>query len=51
MFQFFLREEDVGLKRAEVTVKRLSELNSYVRVAACVESLTEELIQKFNVSL
>ena len=30
--QFFLRQEDVGKSRAEVTVPRLAELNAYVPV-------------------
>jgi ubiquitin-activating enzyme E1 len=30
--QFFLREEDIGKNRADVTTPRLAELNTYVPV-------------------
>ncbi|KAI1918914.1 E1 ubiquitin-activating protein [Ophidiomyces ophidiicola] len=44
--QFFLRPEDVGKRRADVTVPRVAELNSYTPV--CIhetDSLTEDLPQ------
>ncbi|XP_055882434.1 ubiquitin-like modifier-activating enzyme 1 isoform X2 [Biomphalaria glabrata] len=47
--QFFLREDDVGKNRAEVTLPRLSELNSYVRVSSSTEPLTEDFLKQFQV--
>ncbi|WVR07187.1 hypothetical protein IAU60_004228 [Kwoniella sp. DSM 27419] len=49
--QFFLREEDVGKPRAEVTRPRLAELNSYVPVKLLEGSgeITPELVAPFQV--
>lgn len=47
--QFFLREEDIGKNRAEVTAPRLAELNNYVPVSCHVGDLTEEFLKKFQV--
>ncbi|XP_059142787.1 ubiquitin-like modifier-activating enzyme 1 isoform X2 [Physella acuta] len=47
--QFFLREDDVGKNRAVVTLPRLSELNSYVRVSSNTEPLCEEFLKQFQV--
>ncbi|GFR86122.1 ubiquitin-like modifier-activating enzyme 1 [Elysia marginata] len=47
--QFFLREEDVGKNRAEVTTPRLSELNTYVPVSCSTAPLTEDFLKQFQV--
>ncbi|RUS73735.1 hypothetical protein EGW08_018496 [Elysia chlorotica] len=47
--QFFLREEDVGKNRAEVTTPRLSELNTYVPVSCTTAELTESFLKQFQV--
>jgi ubiquitin-activating enzyme E1 len=47
--QFFLREDDIGKNRAEVTHPRLAELNSYVPITHSTEELTNEYIADFQV--
>ncbi|KZW04092.1 ubiquitin activating enzyme [Exidia glandulosa HHB12029] len=51
--QFFLRKEDVGKARAEVTVPRLSELNAYVPVknagGVAGQDITVEQLKGFQV--
>ncbi|XP_028923125.1 ubiquitin-like modifier-activating enzyme 1 [Ornithorhynchus anatinus] len=47
--QFYLREEDVGKNRAEVSQPRLAELNTYVPVSAYTGPLTEEYLGGFQV--
>ncbi|KAM4643666.1 LOW QUALITY PROTEIN: ubiquitin-like modifier-activating enzyme 1 [Amazona ochrocephala] len=47
--QFYLREEDVGQNRAEATLPRLAELNSYVAVSSSQEPLSQELLAAFQV--
>ncbi|XP_033109531.1 ubiquitin-like modifier-activating enzyme 1 [Anneissia japonica] len=47
--QFFLRKEDIGKNRAEVTTPRLAELNSYVPVSHHTTALNESFISKFQV--
>ncbi|XP_038603857.1 ubiquitin-like modifier-activating enzyme 1 [Tachyglossus aculeatus] len=47
--QFYLREEDVGKNRAEVSQPRLAELNTYVPVSAYTGPLTEEYLSGFQV--
>ncbi|KAJ3990279.1 ubiquitin activating enzyme [Lentinula detonsa] len=51
--QFFLREEDVGKPRAEVTVPRLAELNAYVPVrnlgGQAGQEITADLVKGFQV--
>uniref|UniRef100_G3P654 E1 ubiquitin-activating enzyme n=1 Tax=Gasterosteus aculeatus aculeatus TaxID=481459 RepID=G3P654_GASAC len=47
--QFYLREEDLGKNRAEVSQHRLAELNNYVPVTAYTEALTEDYLTKFQV--
>jgi hypothetical protein len=49
LLQFFLREEDIGKNRAEVTTPRLAELNTYVPVSQSTEPLTEEFVKQFQV--
>ncbi|PWA28681.1 hypothetical protein CCH79_00014815 [Gambusia affinis] len=47
--QFYLREEDLGKNRAEVSQPRLAELNNYVPVTAYTGALTEDYLSKFQV--
>uniref|UniRef100_A0A3B5QKB0 E1 ubiquitin-activating enzyme n=1 Tax=Xiphophorus maculatus TaxID=8083 RepID=A0A3B5QKB0_XIPMA len=47
--QFYLREEDLGKNRAEVSQPRLAELNNYVPVMAYTGVLTEDYLTKFQV--
>ncbi|WVF71622.1 hypothetical protein IAT40_006430 [Kwoniella sp. CBS 6097] len=49
--QFFLREEDVGKPRAQVTAPRLAELNSYVPVKLLEGSgeITPEMVAPYQV--
>uniref|UniRef100_A0A674PK97 E1 ubiquitin-activating enzyme n=1 Tax=Takifugu rubripes TaxID=31033 RepID=A0A674PK97_TAKRU len=47
--QFYLREEDLGKNRAEVSQIRLAELNNYVPVTAYTGALTEDYLTKFQV--
>ncbi|XP_044943258.1 LOW QUALITY PROTEIN: ubiquitin-like modifier-activating enzyme 1 [Mustela putorius furo] len=47
--QFYLREEDIGKNRAEVSQPRLAELNSYVPVTTYTGALTEEFLSGFQV--
>uniref|UniRef100_A0A8C5HKI7 E1 ubiquitin-activating enzyme n=1 Tax=Gouania willdenowi TaxID=441366 RepID=A0A8C5HKI7_GOUWI len=47
--QFYLREEDLGKNRAEVSQLRLAELNNYVSVTAYTGALTEDYLTKFQV--
>uniref|UniRef100_A0A673BFY1 E1 ubiquitin-activating enzyme n=1 Tax=Sphaeramia orbicularis TaxID=375764 RepID=A0A673BFY1_9TELE len=47
--QFYLREEDLGKNRAEVSQPRLAELNSYVPVTSYTGALTEDYLTKFQV--
>ncbi|KAJ3723293.1 ubiquitin activating enzyme [Lentinula raphanica] len=51
--QFFLREEDIGKPRAEVTVPRLAELNAYVPVrnlgGQAGQEITVDLVKGFQV--
>lgn len=48
-FQFYLREEDLGKNRAEVSQTRLAELNSYVPVTAYTGPLSEDFLNNFQV--
>lgn len=47
--QFYLSEHDVGKNRAEVSLPKLAELNSYVPVKAYTSELSETFIKQFNV--
>ncbi|PVD24234.1 hypothetical protein C0Q70_14704 [Pomacea canaliculata] len=47
--QFFLREEDRGKNRAEVSQPRLAELNSYVPVSSNSGNLDEAFLSQFQV--
>lgn len=47
--QFYLREEDLGKNRAEVSQTRLAELNSYVPVTAYTGALTNDYLTDFQV--
>lgn len=49
--KFFLQAEDIGKNRAEVSLSRISELNSYVNMSVFTEQLTEEFLGKFQVCL
>jgi len=48
-FQFFLREEDIGKNRAEVTLPRLAELNSYVPCNCHSGDLNDDFLKQFQV--
>uniref|UniRef100_A0A4W4EU82 E1 ubiquitin-activating enzyme n=1 Tax=Electrophorus electricus TaxID=8005 RepID=A0A4W4EU82_ELEEL len=47
--QFYLREEDLGKNRAEVSQNRLAELNSYVPVTSYTGALTNDYLTQFQV--
>jgi len=47
--QFFLREDDLGKNRAEVSRDRLAELNNYVPITSSTAPLSDELIKAFQV--
>uniref|UniRef100_A0A8C7FIW2 E1 ubiquitin-activating enzyme n=1 Tax=Oncorhynchus kisutch TaxID=8019 RepID=A0A8C7FIW2_ONCKI len=47
--QFYLREEDLGMNRAEVSRIRLAELNSYVPVVAYTGVLIDDYLTQFQV--
>ncbi|KAG8002640.1 Ubiquitin-like modifier-activating enzyme 1 [Nibea albiflora] len=47
--QFYLREEDLGKNRAEVSQPRLAELNNYVPVTAYTGTLADDYLTKFQV--
>ncbi|XP_047393198.1 ubiquitin-like modifier-activating enzyme 1 isoform X2 [Sciurus carolinensis] len=47
--QFYLREEDIGKNRAEVSQPRLAELNSYVPVSSYTGPLVEDFLSDFQV--
>ncbi len=49
MFQFFLREGDIGQNRAEVTLPRLSELNTYVPVSLHKGEIDEATVRRHKV--
>ena len=51
LLQFFLQAEDIGKNRAEISLSRISELNSYVNISVHTEQLTEEFLGKFQVGL
>ncbi|XP_008682072.1 ubiquitin-like modifier-activating enzyme 1, partial [Ursus maritimus] len=46
--QFYLREEDIGKNRAEVSQPRLAELNSYVPVSTYTGALVEDFLCGFQ---
>jgi len=47
--QFYLAESDIGKNRAEVSLPKLAELNSYVSVKAYTGILSESYVRQFNV--
>lgn len=47
--QYYLREEDIGKNRAEVSRPRLAELNSYVPVSTYTGPLEEDFLSGFQV--
>ncbi|XP_051034682.1 ubiquitin-like modifier-activating enzyme 1 Y [Phodopus roborovskii] len=47
--QFYLREEDIGKNRAEISQARLAELNSYVPVHTYTGALVEDFLSGFQV--
>lgn len=51
LLQFFLKGEDIGKNRAEVSLSRISELNSYVNMSVHTGQLTEEFLGQFQVGL
>ena len=46
---YYLNEDDLGKNRAEVTLPKIRELNSYVRVEAYTGVLTNEYLSRFSV--
>uniref|UniRef100_A0A8C5MVR8 E1 ubiquitin-activating enzyme n=1 Tax=Leptobrachium leishanense TaxID=445787 RepID=A0A8C5MVR8_9ANUR len=46
--RFYLGEEDVGRNRAEVSLPRLAELNTYVPVSCCTGPLIEDFLSGFQ---
>ncbi|EMP26551.1 Ubiquitin-like modifier-activating enzyme 1 [Chelonia mydas] len=46
--EFYLREEDLGKNRAEVSQPRLAELNSYVPISIHTGALTEDFLSLFQ---
>jgi len=46
---FYLSEADVGKNRAEASLLKLKELNTFVKVDLAAQALTEEFIGKFQV--
>lgn len=49
--QFYLKEDDVGMNRAEACVARLQELNTAVSVTVSNDPLTEDFVSQFQVSI
>ena len=52
--QFYLKENDIGKNRAESCIKKLQDLNYYVKVTASTESLPSDeknmnILKKYNV--
>lgn len=47
--QFFLRKEDIGKNRAEITTPRVAELNTYVPVNCNTDPLKESFLNQFQV--
>ena len=47
--QFFLRTEDIGQNRADVTINRLAELNTYVPCSVFHGKFTQEELIKYQV--
>lgn len=47
--QFYLSERDVGVSRAQVSAKKLAELNPYVHVHVHTGDVTEDFLQQFRV--
>jgi len=51
VLQFYLSEADVGKNRAEASLLKLKELNTFVKVDLAAQALTEEFIGKFQVPI
>ena len=52
--QFYLKETDIGKNRAESCIKKLQNLNYYVKVSSCTDNLPNdeksmEILKKYNV--
>ena len=52
--QFYLRESDIGKNRAQSCIKKLQELNYYVKVTSCSDNLPSNeyemhILKKYNV--
>lgn len=47
--QFYLNESALGKNRAEACLRALTELNTYVSVAAHTQPLTEDFLKRFSV--
>ena len=49
--QFYLTSEDIGRNRAAACFSRLTELNDSVQCELSTDELTEELVQKFDLTI
>ena len=49
--QYYFSEADIGQNRAEVTLKKLRELNSYVSVSATPATINEQYLTDNNVNV
>lgn len=45
---YYFKKSDIGINRAEVAIKSLSELNPYVDVKISVNDITDDVISKFS---
>ncbi len=51
LLQYYFGESDIGQNRAEVALKKLSELNNYVIVTGSSEVINEEFLAKNKVNV
>ncbi len=49
--QFYFTEKDVGKNRAEVSAAQLQDLNPYVNIHVHSETLTTDVLSRFQVAL
>ena len=51
VLQFYLTEKDIGKNRATACLEKLAELNSYVPTSVHSGDLSENFLEKFQVSI